>query len=83
MMANIFIVKLQLSVMVSSRLCAAATLVVEHGYVTEHAVKSSASRILGGSRAKPACRNGPYEAGVFSKDRYAAYLIKARRKLCT
>jgi hypothetical protein len=84
MMANIFIVKLQLSVMVSSRLCAAATtLVVEHGYVTEHAVKSSASRILGGSRAKPACRNGPYEAGVFSKDSYAAYLIKARRKLCT
>jgi hypothetical protein len=27
--------------------------------------------------------NGPYEAGVFSKDRYAAYLIKARRKLST
>jgi hypothetical protein len=24
-----------------------------------------------------------YEAGAFSKDRYAAYLIKARRKLST
>jgi len=32
---------------------------------------------------KPDCSNGSYEAGAFSKDRYAAYLIKARRKLST
>ena len=44
---------------------------------------SEDERTVKTAHLKPACRNGPYEAGVISKDRYAAYLIKARRKLST
>jgi hypothetical protein len=40
---------------------------------------SEDERTVKTAHLKPDCSNGSYEAGAFSKDRYAAYLIKARR----